>query len=807
MFLFLIGVILHAVERNGEKVKKKIAKDTNIIRYKADPKKGLTEEQVEQRIKDNLVNFDTSLPSKSYKRIFFENFFTLFNLINLVLGIAVYLVGSYKNMLFLCIVILNTLISTIQEIRSKRTVDKLAILSASQIEVIRDGKKKEISINEIVLDDVICLKTGDQIVTDSIFLEGEIEVNESFITGEPDTLTKQKEDLLRSGSFVVSGNGIARVEHIGDENYTAQISSGAKYIKKVKSEIMTSLREIIRAVSIIIIPVGTFLLLQQLDIVGNTIPQAIVNTVAALIGMIPEGLVLLTSTVLAVSTIRLAKRKVLVQDLYCIEMLARVDVLCLDKTGTITEGKMEVKDVIPCKCKKEELEEILGQLGQASQDQNMTMEAIRQKYHAKEKWDMKKQFPFSSANKWSGVLFSEKGAYILGAPEILLEGSLYETNRSMIEKYAKEYRVLAIAKTEKELKKNQKPEEIELLGFVLLQDKIRKEANKTLDYFKKQGVEIKLISGDSPLTVSMIAKRAGVEHYESYIDMSKIAEEENLEKIAETYTIFGRVSPMQKKKLIQALKKNGHTVAMTGDGVNDVLALKEADCSVAMASGTDAARNVSQLVLLDSNFRSMPKVVEEGRRSINNLQRSASLFLVKTIYSTILAVLFIFINIQYPFMPIQLTLISVFAIGIPSFVLALEPNKNRIKGKFIKNVVAKSFPAAITIVLNIFMVFFAMKIFNLQEEQYSSICVCLTAITEFTLLFKICQPFNKIRGTLFITMVTGFVLLFIFMREFFYITTFDLRLTLILLGLACLSGVIFYLLYFLAEKVFKIKEE
>lgn len=786
-------------------MKRKIVNNVEIIRYQADGKRGLSKNQVEQRIKDNLVNYDTSVPTKSYKRIFFENFFTLFNLINLVLGIAVYAVGSYKNMLFLGIVILNTLISTVQEIRSKRTVDKLSILSASKVEVIRDGKKSTIPMNEIVLDDIICIKTGNQIVTDCILLEGEIEVNESFITGEPDTITKRKKELLRSGSFVVSGNGIARVEHVGEENYTAQISNGAKYVKKIKSEIMTSLQEIVKTISIVIIPVGTFLLIHQLDIIGNTVPEAIVNTVAALIGMIPEGLVLLTSTVLAVSTIRLARKKVLVQDLYCIEMLARVDVLCLDKTGTITEGKMEVKKLLPWQEKNEKLEEIMGQIGNASEDNNMTIQAIQQRYKIKEKWQAKKKIPFSSVNKWSGIIFESHGSYVLGAPEVLLPSNLYNAKKEEIEEYAKDYRVLFVGKVDGKMEKNQKPEKIEPLGLLLLQDKIRKEAKQTLDYFKRQGVTIKLISGDNPITVSSIGKRAGIQDYEKYIDMSQ-TKEENLEEIVEKYTIFGRVSPMQKKKLVQALKQKGHTVAMTGDGVNDVLALKEADCSVAMASGTDAARNVSQLVLLNSNFQSMPKVVEEGRRSINNLERSASLFLVKTIYSTILAVLFIFLAMQYPFMPIQLTLISVFAIGIPSFVLALEPNKNRIKGKFIRNVVAKSFPAAITIVLNIFLVFAAVKIFHLSDEEYSSLCVFLTAITEFTLLFKICQPFNKIRSILFIGMVTCFVLAFIFMRDFFYLVPLESGLVLILLGLITISSLLFFLFYFMAEKVLKIKE-
>lgn len=768
---------------------------------------GLTNKQVEERKKAGLVNYDTSLPSKSIKAILFENIFTLFNFINLVLAIAVYLVGSYKNMLFLGIVLINTLISVIQEIRSKKAVDRLSVISQSKIKVRRQKQDVLVDINELVLDDVMFLQAGDQIVTDSILLDGSIEVNESFITGEPNAIAKKQGELLRSGSFVVSGNAYAKVEHIGKDNYTAKISSGAKYIKKIKSEIMTSLKKIVSTVSFVIIPVGILLFFQQLDIMGNTIPQAVVNTVAALIGMIPEGLVLLTSTVLAVSTIRLSENKVLVQDLYCIEMLARVDTLCLDKTGTITEGKMEVSDLIPIKSSKGEVEEILGQIGKVSKDKNETIEAIRAKYKAKNSWDIDKTIPFSSDRKWSAGFFKEQGNFIMGAPEIVLEEKEYKEYEEKLQEYAKESRVLVLTKAKDEFEKDGLPQERELIAFILIKDKIRKQAKETLNYFKKQGVNIKLISGDNPITVSKIAKRVGLKDYDKYIDASTLQAKEQIDKAVEKYTIFGRVSPIQKREILQSLKEKGHTVAMTGDGVNDVLALKEADCSIAMASGSDAARNVSQLVLLDSDFKSMPKVVAEGRRSINNLQRSASLFLVKTIYSTILAILFIFVDMQYPFIPIQLTLISTLAIGIPSFVLALEPNNNRLKGKFIKNVISKSLPAAVTIILNIFLVFFANQIFNLDHKQYSTVCVLLTALTEFTLLLKICRPFNKIRIVLFTSMIAIFTILFTFMSAFFNLVVLDAELIKICIILGIISFMIFVGLYFLAEKIFKINEE
>lgn len=650
---------------------------------------GLTKEEVEERIKENKVNYDTSLPTKSIKTIVRENIFTLFNLINILLGVAVFCVGSYKNLLFLIVIFCNTAISIIQEINSKRAVDKLSILAQAKVNCIRDGEKQEIGINSIVLDDLLMLETGNQIVADSIILEGEVEVNESFITGESDVIYKRKGDTLLSGSFVVSGKCKAEVIHIGDENYTSKISSGAKYVKKVNSEIMKSLNGIIKIVSIAIVPIGILLFFNQLGLTENSFKNAVVNTVAAIIGMIPEGLVLLTSTVLAVSVIRLSKRKVLVQELYCIETLARVDTLCLDKTGTITEGTMEVNDIIEITKSKEELEEILSEISSASDDNNSTIEAIRAKYKNKQKWKVINKIPFSSQKKWSGICFKDKGSYIIGAPEFVLREK-YDEYKERIEKYSNDYRVIIVANSEGDFIEKELPDKLEVLGFVLISDVIRKEASKTLKYFKEQGVNIKIISGDNPITVSKIAKRAGVENSEKYINMQEIKTKEQLEKAAKEYTIFGRVTPVQKKELVQALKKEGHTVAMTGDGVNDVLALKEADCSIAMASGSDATRNVAELVLLDSNFASMPEIVLEGRRTINNIERSATLFLVKTIYASILAIIFLFVNMPYPFMPIQLTLISTVTIGIPSFVLALEPNKERIKGKFLRNVISRA---------------------------------------------------------------------------------------------------------------------
>lgn len=586
-------------------------------------------------------------------------------------------------------------------------------------------------------------------------------------------------------------NVYGKVEHIGDENYTYQISKEAKRVKKINSEIMKSLNKIIKIVSVAIIPISGLLFFNQLGLEGNTLQNAVVNTVAAIIGMIPEGLVLLTSTVLAVSVIRLSKNKVLVQELYCIETLARVDTLCLDKTGTITEGKMEVADHI-WKNSKEEMEEILSLLATYSQDNNGTIEAIREAFTQPIKREVVKEIPFSSDKKWSGISFDNGESYIIGAPEYVLQDQFIQYKEE-IEKQIEDYRVVVLARSKKILNKEKLPNDIEFLGMVLLTDTIRPQAKETLAYFKEQGVDIKLISGDNPVTVSKIAKHAGLSEYKNYVDCSKIQTEEELRKAAKKYTIFGRVTPIQKKQLIVALKEQGHTVAMTGDGVNDVIALREADCSIAIASGSDAARNVSQLVLLDSNFQSMPKIVAEGRRTINNIERSASLFLSKTIYASLLAIIFVFAHMPYPFMPIQLSLISLVCIGIPSFILALEPNKERVKGSFIKNVISKSIPTALTTVVNIIIVAIISWYANIPQQVYSTICVILTVLTGFILLAKISKPFNLLRITLLVSMIVLFTACFIILKDWFsvIITKQYIELVFLLSVIAIVNFIIF----------------
>ncbi len=757
-----------------------------IKRYNPSYDKGLSLEEVKNRYQDNLVNFDLDKNTKTVKEIVVSNIMTLFNIINIILAIAVICVGSFKNLTFMIVIITNTLISIFQELRSKKTLDKLKVVSQSKIKAIRDSKELYINHDEIVLDDVLEFSIGNQVVVDSIILDGIVEVDESFITGESDTIYKQKGDMLLSGSFIVSGKARCRVEHIGYDNYTAKIASDTKYIKPISSEIMRSLNKIVSAISFLIIPVAILLFSRQLYISGNSISNAVVNTVAALIGMIPEGLVLLTSTVLAVSVVRLSRSKVLVQDLYCIETLARVDVVCLDKTGTITEGNMEVVKYVS---EKEDSLKWIGTICNTLKDDNPTSNALRDKYKEKENVKILDKIPFSSSKKYSGIK-TEEGVYVIGAAEFILNKATLKKYQKQIDEYTSDYRVIVLG-----FSKSEKLSKVEVLGFILLQDKIREEAHDTLKYFKDQGVDLKIISGDNPRTVLNIAKRAGFKEDAKECDATSLKSKKQIYDAVEKYDIFGRVTPEQKKNFVIALQNLGHTVAMTGDGVNDVLALKEADCSIAMASGSDATKNVSQLVLLDSNFASMPKVVSEGRRTINNIQRSASLFLVKTIYATILSIMFIFMDMTYPFIPIQLTLASVVTIGVPSFILALEPNESVVKGRFLDNVLNKAIPPAITIVLNICIIVLASNICNLSTSATSTLSVTIVGYTSFILLYKISKPLNPLRTFLIISMFATFVFGITCLPELFSFSKFDF--IMILITIVCM--IMSHEIYKLAE--------
>lgn len=742
---------------------------------------GLNDEQVKIQIKNGLTNKNTTVPTKKITRIIFDNFFTLFNLLNLVLAIAVLSASSYKNLLFMGIVIINTLISTIQEIKSKVTIDKLSILNSNKATVVRNSIIKEINVDDIVLDDIIIFKAGNQIPTDSIVIEGEVSVNESFITGESELINYKSGDILKSGSFVVSGKCKAKVEHVALDNYTHIISKDAKYVKKVNSILLNSLNKIIKILSILIVPLGILLFINQYDIDKN-LETSIVRTVAALISMIPEGLLLLTSSVLAVSTIRLSKLKVLIQELYCIEMLARVDVICLDKTGTITDGNMEVIKVITLN-NKYDVNNIMGNIITALDTDNSTSEAVKRYFKNNSNMTIIKKIPFSSDKKYSGVEFKE-GTFIYGAPDFLYDKSIKEVEENQ------HNRVLLLCKKEK----TNIP-----IGVIVIKDTLRKNARETLDYFKDQNVDIKILSGDNVITVTNIAKEAGLKDIHA-VDVSTLLDKD-LEKAVLNNNIFARVNPLQKKKIVEVLQDNKHFVAMTGDGVNDVLALKQADCSITIKNASDAARNVSQLILLNNNFSSIPNIVKEGRKTINNIERSATLLLAKTAYAFFLVLIFLFANFNYPFEPIQSTLINFFTIGTPSFILALEPNNERIKGNFLKNILSKSLPTSLTVVLNIIVVSTLGTYLNISYEYISTISVIMTAFTGFLLLYKISVPFNTLRKCLFLVLTTGFIIGTFSLKEIFSLAHLDKTILLFIIVLIFISILTFKLTCTLIDKL------
>lgn len=730
---------------------------------------GLTRIEVENRIRDNKVNYDTSVKTKSIRDIIINNSFTLFNIINILLALLLVIVGSYKNTLFIFIIIINSLISIIQEVRSKRELDKLKVIASNSVLVLRDGIEEEIHINDIVLDDIIIFNNGNQVVVDSIVVDGEVEVNESFITGEAKTIYKKKGDKLLSGSFIVSGRCLAEVEHVGLDNYVAKISSNTKYSKPVSSEIMRSLNRIVSTTSFIIVPVGILLFSSQYS-ASNNFNEAITSTVAGIIGMIPEGLVLLTSTVLAVSVIKLSKKKVLVQDLYCIEMLARVDVACLDKTGTITEGKLEV--VRDISFNDRDISYIISNINGASIDSNPTALALIDKYGKSNDKKVEEVIPFSSSRKYSGVKFSDI-TYVVGAPEFILKDN-YKKYEKIISPYLEDYRVLMVGEYKKNIS------DTKLVGLILIQDKIRESAPSTIEYFKKQGVDLKIISGDDAASVLGIAKRAGFSDDTLAINATVLETDQDILEAVSKYSVFGRVTPDQKRKFILALQKLGHYVLMGGDGVNDVLALKEADASVAMNSGADAAKNVSQLILLDSDFSSVPDIVAEGRRTINNIERSASLFIVKTIYTFLLVFLFINTKSRYPFIPIQLSLLSTLTIGIPSFVLALEFNNNRVKRGFLLNVIKKALPTSILIVFNILIIYLFGMLFSISSNEISTMCVIISVFIGFMHLYNICNKNNIIHRLLIVVLALVFLISYIFFKEFFSFTNISITMGIII---------------------------
>ena len=748
---------------------------------------GLTDEEVRQRVEEGLTNRADISTDKTTKEIVISNVFTYFNLIFLVITILLIMVGSFRNLTFLPIIIGNTVIGIVQEIRAKKTLEKMSLLNAPRADVIRNGSVKQISTEELVKDDVILLTAGKQICADAVVISGNIQVNESLLTGEADEVEKTEGSTLMSGSFVVSGECYARLEKVGNESYISKLSLEAKSMGgKEQSEMIRSINLIVKWVGIVIIPIGLILFWQSHFVNGESITKSVTSTVAAIIGMIPEGLYLLTTVALALSTMKLARKKVLLHDMKSIETLARVDVLCVDKTGTITEPDMKLKEIFLCKnsgadgtqtaLTLDELKSLILDYANASVDNNATMlalkayaaDALTNNTSALHRTAVSQQ-AFSSSLKYGSVTFSD-GTYLLGAPEFIMHEDFARIEEEIIPYADKGDRVLLFARYDGENVENGINGSVTPLGFVALANPIRENAVKTFEYFKSQGVAIKVISGDNPRTVSRIAIQAGIESAESFVDAATLDTEDKIADAVNKYTVFGRVTPKQKKQLVKALQAKGHTVAMTGDGVNDILAMKDADCSVAMASGSEAAAQAAQVVLLDSDFAHMPDVVYEGRRVVNNIQRSASLFLVKNIFSLLLSLFSVILMVTYPLEPAQVSLISMFTIGVPGFLLALEQNKDRIKGHFITNVMLKALPGGITDVIAVGALVVCGEVFCISDASIGTIATLVLSVVGFMILFKISEPLNGMKYAVIIGNIAGLVFSGFFLKKLFALT-------------------------------------
>ena len=740
---------------------------------------GLSIDEVNERKKKGLSNVDTSVKPDPVSKILKKNFFTLFNLVNFTLAFLLVLTKSFQDLTFMITVLSNFFISFIQEIRAKNATEKLKIVSFQNTKVIRESKKQTIQTDQVVKDDILLFSAGDQIVADCIIVKGTCEVNEALLTGESNLITKNVGDKILSGSFVISGDIYARAFKVGRNTYSFKISKGLKNIQRNKSEIMITVQKIVKIVSIVIIPIGIPLFLSQMKSSNNELSSAISHTSAALIGLIPEGIALLTSSVLALGALRLAKKNILAKDIYSVESLARIDTLCLDKTGTITEGSFEVQGTVSLKnlmsneikignFGDNKLFNALEILSSSFKTGNETFMSIKNKFgKSSSHYEISSVVPFASHRKFSSVFVKNLGSFIMGSYEFIFKNNPNDLG-TIISKYS-DYRVLSVAYNKNEIPRNSFPDNPELLGIVLLSDKIRKDASETIDYFQKHNVNVKIISGDNPNTISKIAKKVGLRNYQKSIDVQTLNRYSDILKVVNKYSIFARVTPERKREIIMALKVRGHKVSMIGDGVNDILALKESDCSISVASGSSAARNISQLILMDSSFSSLKNAVFEGRRAINNIQTTSSLFLVKTIYSGILIIISIFFGISLPFKPRQLALISALTVGIPSFLLALEPNASAISKSVFSNILKKSLPAAITISANIIFCFILKSILSLPPLIYSSISVGTTAMIGFELLWKICQPLNIFRTSLFLVLMCSFITIFFSFGGFFEI--------------------------------------
>ena len=755
-----------------------------------EPILGLTEAEVLERKKKGQINIVEEKTVKSNWEIISENVFTLFNLYNFLIAIALMSVGAYSNLAFMLIIILNICIGSFQEIHAKNMVAKLSVLTISKVDVMRDGKEKSIYVDELVLDDITILNMGNQICSDSVVIDGKIEVNESLLTGESDTIVKMPGDKLYSGSYVVSGKCYAKVEKVGKDNLAAEITLNSKKHKKVNSELLNSMKKVTRLTSVIIIPVGILLFIQAFFFRDQVIKSSVISTAAALLGMLPKGLILLISISLATGVIKLAKKKVLVQDLYSVETLAHVDVLCLDKTGTITEGKMQVsnfeifnKEIIPISV-NQALSAFVNEIG----DNNGTFQALKEYFKENDTFQVDYKNSFSSERKWSSISFKDIGTIIVGAPERLIAKSNFEIKDNMVEAQKQGKRVLLVGFS-KEVVEDVLPD-IEIIAAIELSDPLRKNAKEMLGFFKGEGVTVKVISGDNPLTVSSIAKQAGLEDYESYIDLSTIENDDEIIDLVDEYSIFARVSPNQKSLLVQALQAKGHTVAMTGDGVNDIIALRQADCSITLPEASDVAKQVSQIVLLNSDFSVLKDVLMEGRRVVNNITNVATIFFIKTLYSVMLSILNIITCTAFPFIPIQITLVDLAIEGYTSFFISFEPNGKQIKEKFLKSVLKNSFPYSVVIIINIITLYFLAPALGIVEPKMTTLMYYMIGFTSILAVIRVCRPFNKMRIFLCTTTAIGFFVATILFRNLLYLSKLGIKELIVFLVMAILSTVL-----------------
>lgn len=756
------------------------AKDAQIL-------DGLCDEAVTIRVQQGKKNIATHTITKTYREILTEHIFTLFNALNAGIAIALALVGAWSNTLFIAIILANVCIGIIQEFHAKKLVDQLSLLMVSKVSVMRNSQLQTLSVDQLVQDDIVVFTSGSQICCDAKIVQGSVEVNESLLTGESDAIHKKEGASLLSGSSIISGKVYAQIEHVGNDNYAVKLANEAKKLKTISSELLTSMKKVTKITSYLILPLGAILFFEAMYVRGDMLSIAVVSSAAGLLGMLPKGLVLLISVSLAAGVGKLAKAKVLVQDLYSLETLAHVDTLCLDKTGTITNGCMSVEEVLSLTDEYPDIATMIGSFLAYSDDNNATNQALREYYPENMQYKMIRQIPFSSLRKWSAVELDTVGTMIMGAPERLLQGKLPKAIQSAMEQGN---RVIVVGISKDEVKKEEQLNNIQPLLAIILSDTIRNNAKETLAYFKQEGIHIKVISGDHAITVSAVAKKAGLENYASYIDMSTIDEQTDFLMLVNTYAVFGRVTPIQKKLLVEALQQQGHCVAMTGDGVNDLLALREADCSIAIAEGSDAARQISQVVLLDSDFSCLPDVLLEGRRVVNNVTRVASVFFIKTIYSVVLSIICAIGNFPFPFIPLQITLIDATIEAFPAFLTMLEPNTKAVKGKFLISVFQSALPNAIVIVVAILTLLGLSTFFGIHEQQAITMMYYIVAIVTMKTVILSCFPFTKLRLFVCVTMVASFTFAIFVLPNFLHLQVLPGKFYLVTIAISVIAIIV-----------------